>query len=325
MRWGALLFPDKCSPRLHYPTANDPLGIIAVEKVGSSAKHPLFLTPSPKALPLVLRPHSTGPRPTGTPAAAAPQNEGFLREVDEALREQEMVDAFRRYGKLVGAAIIVILIALGAYLWWDRSSKEKVGERGEQLTMALDQLEAGRLDAARSQLATLAESGTDGSQAAARLAEAGVLVEQNKLADAQKLFGQVASDGDAPQPYRDLATIREVALGFDAMPADQVVARLKPLAVPGKPWFGSAGELLGIAYMKQGQNQLAGPLFKAVSQDKTVPDSLRRRTRQLAGLLGVDAIDDVNEAANSGAQAAAAAAAPAAPAAPAPAASGAAQ
>lgn len=260
---------------------------------------------------MVLRPHSNGPRPTGATPAAAPQNEGFLREVDEALREQEVLDAFRRYGKIVGAMIVVILIALAGYLWWDHHRKEQVGERGEQLTLALDQLEAGRLDAARTQLAALADKGSDGSAVAARLAQAGVLVEQNKLADAQKLFAQVAADGSAPQPYRDLATIREVALGFDAMPADQVVARLKPLAIPGNPWFGSAGELLGIAYMKQGQNQLAGPLFKAVSQDKAVPDTLRRRVRQLAGLLGVDAIDDVNEAANSGPVGAAPAQAPA--------------
>jgi len=49
--------------------------------------------------------------------------------------------------------------------------------------------------------------------------------------------------------------------------------------------------------MKQNRNDLAGPLFAAISRDKTVPDSLRRRARQMAGLLGVDAVDDVNAAA----------------------------
>jgi hypothetical protein len=76
-----------------------------------------------------------------------------------------------------------------------------------------------------------------------------------------------------------------------------VIARLKPLAEPGNPWFGNAGELVGIAYMKQGHNDLAGPLFAAISRDKDAPVSLRRRARQMAGLLGVDAIDDVAKAA----------------------------
>jgi hypothetical protein len=75
-----------------------------------------------------------------------------------------------------------------------------------------------------------------------------------------------------------------------------VVDRLKPLAVPGNPWFGSAGELVGMAYLRQGKNDLAGPLFAAIAKDESVPASLRSRTRQLAGLLGYDAVVDVDAA-----------------------------
>ncbi|MEO7248023.1 MAG: hypothetical protein ABIW31_06175, partial [Novosphingobium sp.] len=111
---------------------------------------------------------------------------------------------------------------------------------------------------------------------------------------------------EAPQPFRDLAKIRQTALTFDTMKPDDVVTAMKPLAVPGNPWFGSAGELLGIAYMKQGHNDLAGPIFAAISRDKTVPDTLRLRSRQMAGLLGVDAVDDVKQAAQDTAAGAAA-------------------
>ncbi|MBA3055641.1 MAG: tetratricopeptide repeat protein [Sphingomonadales bacterium] len=212
-----------------------------------------------------------------------------------------MLSAIRRYGIPVGIAIFAALLALAGYLWWEHTRKVAEGERGEQLTIALDRVEAGQLDAAKAPLAALADKGDDASKTAAQLLQAGILVEQGKPAEAQKAFAAVAADATAPQPYRDLATLREVALGFDAMPADQAVAKLKPLAVPGKPFFGSAGELLGAAYIKQGRNELAGPLFAAISRDKTVPVSLQRRARQMAGLLGVDAIDDVNEAANGGA------------------------
>ena len=47
-----------------------------------------------------------------------------------------------------------------------------------------------------------------------------------------------------------------------------------------------------MAYVKQGNNELAGALFAQIAKDKTVPDSLRRRTRQMAGLLGVDAVEE---------------------------------
>lgn len=261
---------------------------------------------------MVLRPHSNR---TSTPTVAGAQQDGFLREVDEALREQEVLDAFKRYGRATAIAVVAILVALGGYLWWENSHKAALGEKGEQLTLALDQLEMGRLDPAASQLKPLEAEGKDGIKAAATMTRAGMLVEQGKPAEAGKLFAAVAADSGAPKPYRDLATIREVAIGFDRLAPDAIVARLKPLAVPGSAFFGSAGELLGMAYIKQGHNELAGPLFAAISRDKTVPDSLRGRARQMAGLLGVDAVDDVNQAAGGARDAAAPA-----PEAPAPAA-----
>ncbi|WP_158241485.1 tetratricopeptide repeat protein [Novosphingobium sp. TH158] len=224
------------------------------------------------------------------------QQEGFLREVDEALREQEALDLVKRWGKLIGWAVFLGLGALAAWLGWNYYRDQGREQRSEEYVKALDQLEAGRLDEASKLLAPLAKEGGDGSQAAARLLQAGIALEQGKADAATKIFAEVAADDSAPQAYRDLARIREVALRFDSMPADQVVAAMKPFAQPGNPWFGSAGELLGLAYMKQGKNDLAGPVFASIARDKAVPDTLRRRARQMAGYLGVDAVDDVNEA-----------------------------
>jgi hypothetical protein len=49
-----------------------------------------------------------------------------------------------------------------------------------------------------------------------------------------------------------------------------------------------------MAYLDQGKNAEAGALFAAISKDKNTSDSMKSRTRQMAGLLGVDAIDDVD-------------------------------
>jgi hypothetical protein len=68
-----------------------------------------------------------------------------------------------------------------------------------------------------------------------------------------------------------------------------VIARLEPLAKPGNPWFGSAGELTAMAMLKQGRKADAGRLFAAVAADKQVPESIRSRAVQIAGTLGVDA------------------------------------
>lgn len=227
----------------------------------------------------------------------AAQQDVFLREVDDALREDELRTAFQRWGKIAIGVLVAGLLGLGGYLFWQQRSHGSAAGDSEQLTIALDNVEAGDLGAGANKLAALTKDAGDGAGAAGRLMQAGIAAEQGKSAEALKLYEAVAADGGAPQAYRDLAAIRAVSLNFDAMKPEDVIARLKPLAEPGKPWFGSAGELVGMAYLKQGKNNLAGPLFAAISRDKQTPESLRARTRQMAGVLGVDAIDDVARAA----------------------------
>ena len=110
-----------------------------------------------------------------------------------------------------------------------------------------------------------------------------------------KLYEGIANDENAPKPYRDLASIRATAIQFDKLQPQAVIDRLKPLATPGNPWFGSAGELVAMAYLKQGKKDLAGTLLAAIAKDEDVPETLRSRTRQLAGLLGYDAVVDVDK------------------------------
>lgn len=245
---------------------------------------------------MALRPDRPQTHSEQIAARDAAEKDVLLREVDEALREDEMRGLLQRYGKPMAAVIALGLVTLGGYLWWEDYRTSQAGERGEQFVMALDRVEAGNLDAANKQLATVIAGNGDGSAAAARLLQGGIALQQGKQADALRLYAEVSEDAKAPKPFRDLATIRWVAASFDVTPPGQVVKRLKPLAVPGNPWFASAGELLGLAYLKQGNTGMAGPLFAAIARDKDAPETLRRRARQMAGVLGVDAIDDPEKA-----------------------------
>ena len=96
-------------------------------------------------------------------------------------------------------------------------------------------------------------------------------------------------DDGLAQPYRDLATIRATALEFDQMKPEDVIARLKDLAVAGNPWFGSAGEMTGMALLKLNRKGEAGRMFAAIAADDKVPNTIRSRAVQIAGTLGVDA------------------------------------
>jgi hypothetical protein len=190
-------------------------------------------------------------------------NEEFIREVDDELRREQALTIWKRYGRWIITLVVGGLALFAGYLWWQNDRETKLGVDGEHLSTALDELSAGNTDAAKPQLDTLAASKSDGVA--------------------------IATDANLDQPYRDLALVRQTAAEFDTMAPDAVIARLKPLAVKGNPWFGSAGEMVGISYMRKGQNDLAGAMFGAVAKDETVPETIRSRVVQLAGILGVDA------------------------------------
>lgn len=246
---------------------------------------------------MALPPDTPNPEAAKRAEGDARQQDALLREVDDAYRQDQLARFAKNHGTKVGVLVAVALLAFGGYLVW--KDRRDAGHEvvSENLVKALDQLDAGNFATAAKQLRGIEKEGTAGAAAVAQLARADAALKQERKADAARIYGEVASDGDAPQAYRDLALIRQVSLLYPGkeMTASDVVNKMKPLAKPGSPFFGSAGELLGAAYLDMGKPELAGPLFAQIAKDETVPDSLRSRARQLSGLMGVDAIVDVDQ------------------------------
>lgn len=219
-----------------------------------------------------------------------------MREVDDAVRQDQAAYFARTYGKWIIGLVIVGLLAFAAFLWWQSRSEGELEQRSEELIGALDELDAGNRQTADEELAALAEGGDETAAAIARMLRAGIAIENEDRAAAAEMFNAVADNENAPEPLRNLARVRAVATNYDNLEPQAVIDRLKPLATPGNPWFGSAAELVAMAYLEQGNEELAGPLFASIATDDEVPETLRSRARQMAGLLGYDAVEDVDEA-----------------------------
>jgi hypothetical protein len=230
--------------------------------------------------------------------ASTPPNEAFLREVDEQLRLDQALTVWKRFGRWIVAAVLAALAAFAAWLWWSNHQKEQAGVAGEELTAVLNDLAGGRADPSDPRLAKLATAKSDGVAAAALMTQAGLLQQKGDAKGAAAAFAKIAANSELGQPYRDLALVRQTAVEFDTLAPDAVIARLKPLAVSGNPWFGSAGEMVGIAYMKQGKTDLAGATFAALAKDESVPESIRSRVVQLASAMGVEAAPVIRKGVN---------------------------
>jgi hypothetical protein len=215
--------------------------------------------------------------------------ESFVREVDENLRRDQARDFLKKNGPWIVGAILLFLAGAAGWLYWqDRQQKQAEAET-EKLNTVMGQIGTGQVASAEPQLATLGNSGAEGVSASARLTSAALALQKSDRKAAIDQYRSVMEDKGLAQPYRDLATVRLTALEFDQMKPDDVIARLKPLAVAGNPWFGSAGEMTAMALLKLGRKDEAGRLFAAIAADTKAPETIRSRAVQIAGTLGIDA------------------------------------
>lgn len=223
--------------------------------------------------------------------ASSPPSDTFIREVDEELRRDQLTDVWKRYGRWLLAAVVLIVAAWGGWIYWQSEQEKAAGLKGETFTQTLQKLEAGNLAAAEADLKKLRDSDNEAYRISARLTEAAVAQGKGDNKAAAKLYAAIAADTTVPQPWRDMALVRQTAAEFDSLEPGAVIARMKPLAAKGEPWFGSAGEMVAIAYLNQNRPDQAGKLFAEIGKDEQVPETIRSRAVQMAGALGVDAVN----------------------------------
>jgi hypothetical protein len=215
--------------------------------------------------------------------------ETFVREVDENLRRDQLRDFFKKNGTLLVAALILFLGACGAFIWYQQHKEQRSEAEVEQLAQIFKDITVGNTSKLPPQLDELSKAGSKGVRASAMFTRAALAIQDNDLKTATAKYREIANDDSLPQPYRDAALVRQTALEFDTLKPADVLTRMEPLAKPGNPWFGSAGELTALAMIKQGRTREAGQLFATIAKDKDVPQAIRDRSIQIAGSLGTDA------------------------------------
>ena len=204
-------------------------------------------------------------------------NESFIDEVAEAVRRERMALWFRRWGWMIGVAVLAI-IGTAAFLEWREARAQAAAEsRGDAILAAL---ETGDADARLDALAALSTSGGEGIVAAFLLA-----AEQAEAGEAEAAvttLNAVAIDGEVPPLYRDLASLK--ALMIQGPEADRDA--LEALAAPGAPFRLLAQEQMALLDLEAGRTEEATATLRAIVEDAEVGAAQRGRVTALLAALG---------------------------------------
>jgi hypothetical protein len=207
----------------------------------------------------------------------------FLREVDEAVRQDQYKRLWDQYGiHALGIALIVV-IGVAGYKGWYYWQERQAQEAGAQFTLALDE----GTDAAKSRelLASLAEQGPAGYRVLARFQLAAAEAKAGETDKAVADFDALAADANVDSILQGLATLQAAALRLDKADYAEMERRLKPLIDSGSSWQFSARELLGLNAYRLNNMREAERQFSALVGDQGTPPNLRERADMMLSLL----------------------------------------
>lgn len=208
--------------------------------------------------------------------------DSFIDEVTEEVRRDRLYASLRRYGWV--AALFIVLIVGGAAFNEYRKAQARAAAEGlgDQILAALSQSSTAlrQSDLEDIQTDSVAAQAIVGLLAAAEAQQSGDTPTAVAALDA------VASTGDVPQVYRQIAAFKSLVLKADTMDAADRRQQLAALAVPGAPLSLLAQEQLALQDVAEGQTNAAIDRLQAIVQDAGVSSDLQQRALQVIVALG---------------------------------------
>jgi hypothetical protein len=211
----------------------------------------------------------------------------IIREVDEELRRENWEILWKKYGKLLIAAAVALVLATAATVGWRKYDRIQRIEAGDNFAAAIAEVEATKEPAEAAQkLASYIPEAPDGYATLARLREAKLRADAGEREAAIALYDALAADSGVKQMFRDLATLYSVRMQIEDGEPATLDARLEPLAVDENPWRYSARELQAVIALGSGDSAGAREKFQRLADDMNAPDSLRTRATEMLRAMG---------------------------------------
>jgi hypothetical protein len=210
----------------------------------------------------------------------------IFEEVEEDLRRDRYERLAKKYGGVVIAGLVAIVVATAGYVLWKNWHAARQQAATLQLAEAVDGAGPGAASAAGiPALELAAKEAPSGVSGLARFYEAGVKARAGDAAGAVALYDALAGDGSLPGLYRDLAELLSVQQQAGTGDAKALSLRLARLGAEGGPWRFSARELDGLLASRAGDKARAKTVFQQLADDKDAPAGLRARAAELAAFF----------------------------------------
>ena len=212
----------------------------------------------------------------------------IFREVDEEMRQQQIIGFVKRYGKYVVAAVVAAIIVFLTVRYLEGQREKESEAAGERFEAAQNLLVSEQLSEAAADFAVLAEEtgGSDSFGLLARFRQAEALYRAQDVTAAIAVYDAITDDSSVDRVYRDLARLYAAMAAIGLEDNDAILSRLAPLREEGNPWYLSAQENAALIYYQQGDNDQARALYEEIELLAPANSAFGMRAGQMLAILG---------------------------------------
>jgi len=205
-------------------------------------------------------------------------------EVDEDVRRDQLKKLWDQYSIYIVAGAFLIIAAVGGWRGYQYLEAKKAAEAGAAFDKASELAEQNKHAEAETAFADLAAKAPSGYRTLARLRAAAEAASRDPQA-AAKLYDDIAADRSVGAPEQDLARVRAAGLLLETSPYPNMLQRLELATAPASTFRHTARELLALSAWRANDTAAARQWLDVITNDGETPPSLRSRAEALQALL----------------------------------------
>jgi hypothetical protein len=211
--------------------------------------------------------------------------ETFVQEVDQSVREEQLLAQAKRYGPWLAGLFVLVLAALGGWQWWQQHQRDVARSQATEYAAAQQLAASGNLDGAKAAFEHLTTQGPDTYRVMARMEYAALLSVQGDLDGSIAAFDQAAAAAHDPV-MKETAQLRAAYIAAETQDFEALQRRLQPLLQSHSRISYLARELLAIQAWRSGHNDIARSTLEELTLAFDAPEGVRQRAQVTLALVG---------------------------------------
>jgi hypothetical protein len=208
----------------------------------------------------------------------------LFNEVDEEVRREQLKRLWDKYSLLIVALAILIVAGVGGWRGYEYLQGQKAAEAGAAFDRAIDLSEQNKRAEAEAAFADLAAKAPAGYRVLARLRLAAEVAARDPQA-AAKMYDEITADRSVGAADQDLARVRAAQLLLEGTTYQNMLQRLEPATAANATFRHTARELLALSAYRANDAAAARQWIDLIANDAETPPSLRSRAEALQALL----------------------------------------